>query len=324
MLRVYKTFEIDDDLWQKITDGFNESFERNVAIESIRNGYCTANKLGYGYHAVDTDDETGEVRGFYTCSPSFYKHGLKIVLGGSTYVRKKYRKDVFITYDMEMALRETAKADGFDLLIGISNYNSIEYARKILKAKDVGSLSYYLLPRNLSRTLHKKGIRFADGLLRLLADSYILLHSILASICNHKEEEVDYSLELDDDFYNARFHGEKYKKYSKGDFFAYFTISNEDGARVAYLMDFRENGVRTKKALVKSVQYLARFENPDAILYVGMLNLRQHLLFKLPFSKEPKHFPLTYRILDKGNSTRFESINNPKNWDFSLMNFDVR
>lgn len=324
MLKVYKTFEIEDTLWEKITEGFNEAFERNVGVDNIRNGYCTANILGYGYHAVDTDDETGEVRGFYTCSPSFYKNGLKAVLGGSTYVRKKYRKDVFICYDMEMALREAAKMDGYDLLIGVSNYNSIEYARRILKAKDVGNLNYYLLPFNLSRTTHKNSLRFLDSIVRVLANIYIDIHAALSVLFNQKEPEVKFSLELSEDFYKARFHGQKYKKYEEGDLYSYYTVADEDGARVVYLMDFREKNIRTKRALVKSVKYVSKKEKPDAILYVGMLKLPQHLLIKLPFDKEPKHFPLTYRILDDSDVLKLDGICDSNNWDFSLMNFDIR
>jgi len=324
MLKVFKTYEIDDALWQKITEGFNEAFDKNISNETLKKGYCTANVLGYGYHAVDIDDKTGEVRGFHTYSPAFYTHGIKAVIGGSTYVRKKYRKDAFIFFDLDWALREAVATDGYQLELGVPNHNSKEYSNKVLNTKNIGNLHYYILPRNLSRNLNKNGFKYFDGVIRFLADLYCGIHLLISGLINHKEKEVKYSLEYSDAFLNARFHGSSYKKYEEGHYSAYYTIVDENGAKVAYLMDFREKSQRTKKAMVKATWHISRHDNPDAILFVGMIKMRQHLLLQLPYKMEPKHLPLIYYILNENEKDKFEGIDNPDNWDFSLINFDVR
>ncbi len=89
-------------------------------------------------------------------------------------------------------------------------------------------------------------------------------------------------------------------------------------------MDFREKGKRTKRALAKAISFIIRKEKPDAILFVGFLKLRQHLLVKVPKMYEPKHLPLTYYILKGDEESLFSGIDKSNNWDFSLINFDVR
>ena len=324
MIKVLKTYEIDDALWQKITDGFNEAFEMNIPNDALKNGFCTANVLGYGYHAIDIDDKTGEVRGFHTYSPAFYKNGIKAVIGGSTFVRKKFRKDAFIFYDLEWALRDAVSFDGYELELGVPNQNSREYAQKVLNTKFIGNLRYFILPRNLSRILHTRWLSIFDPFIKLLSDSYCGMHVLLSTIFNHKERIVRYSLDFSNEFFSSRFHSSSYKRIIKNNISSYYTISDEKGAQVAYVMDFRENGQRTKKALALTAWHICRNDNPDAILFVGMQKMRQHLLLRVPYNMEPKHLPLTYYILNEDSAMFFDGIEKPENWDFSLINFDVR
>ena len=52
--------------------------------------------------------------------------------------------------------------------------------------------------------------------------------------------------------------------------------------------------------------------------------MNQHILFKVPQKFVPKPLPLTYYVLDKKNKAKYSDMSNLENWDFSLMNFDVR
>jgi hypothetical protein len=324
MIKIYKTYEIDDRLWQEIVDGFNESFDLNTNIQSFKSGFCVANQLGYGYHAVAFDDETGEVKGFNTYTPTFYKDGIKAFVSGSTFVKKKYRKDIFIFGDLISCLRKKGFEEGYDVEIGVPNHNSREYVAKFLKSTFVGDLNYYIFPRNISRCLHKPKIKYVDCIVKFLSNIYLSLYRLYTVIYNCKEKEAKYSLIVDEDYIKARFKSEKYSHYVDGEFSSYFRIVNEDGTKAAYLMDFREGNSRTGKSLYKAVRYIIKNEDPDAILFIGFLRMNQHFLFKVPSKFIPKPLPLTYYVLDKKNKTKFSDMSNPDNWNFSLMNFDVR
>ena len=324
MVKVFKTYEIDNALWVKITEGFNESFDKNIPNTALRTGYCISNVLGYAYHAIDLDDKTGEVRGFHTFFPAFYQGGIKAVIGGNTYVRKKYRKDAFVFYDLEWALRDAVAAEGYVLEAGVPNHNSREYARKFLNTKYVANLDYYILPLNLSKTLGKRSLKNFDGIVRLIVKGYSAFQGVISNIFNRKEKAVKFSLDVNEDFLRARFRNPKYIKYEENGVTSYYTIVDENGSKAAYLMDFREKGKKTKRALAKTVRFIIKKEAPDAILYVGFLKMRQHVLLKVPSKYEPKHLPLTYYILNNNEERKFEGIDDPQNWDFSLINFDVR
>lgn len=325
MIKVYKTFEIGDNLWEKIVEGFNESFDgHHVSLDSLKNGFCIRNQWGYAYHAVAFDDKTGEVMGFNTYTPNLYKNQIKVFIAGSTFVREKYRKDIFIFYDMISALKEKGLEDGFQVGLGVPNHNSLNYSIKFLGANLVGFMDYFVLPRNISRCLHKPWLSPINWLTSCLSDLYVDLQLLLSKKWNNVESESKYTLVVDEAYLKARFADSCYIKFEEKLFSAYFRIFDEDGAKVAYIMDFRENGYRTKRALAKTVQYIIKSAAPDAILFVGLLRLKQHVLFKTPKRFVPKPLPLTFGVFKKSDKKRFEDMKDISNWNFSLMNFDVR
>ena len=62
----------------------------------------------------------------------------------------------------------------------------------------------------------------------------------------------------------------------------------------------------------------------DMILFVGFLHMKQCALFKCPKRFVPKRLPLTYYVLNKADREQYSDMKDSKNWDFSLINFDVR
>lgn len=324
MIKILKTFEIDDTLWNQIAAGFNESFDRDVNVESLKNGFCVSNQWGYAFHAIAIHDDTGDIMAFNTYTPTFYKNGMNAMVSGSTFVKPKYRKDIFIFYDMVLALRERAKEEGFTVEIGVPNQNSKEYGKVLLKDKYVADLDYYILPRNISKVLDKPALKYINFFFRFLFTIHLSIQYVISFICNYKEKEPKYALITDEDFYHARFKSSAYSKYCDGKCQAYYKIEDEDGKKVAYLFDFKYDNVRTRKAITKAVWYIYHHEKPDAVLFVGFLWLIQFTLFKVPKKFIPKPLPLTYYILDKKRKEEFKDMDEKKNWNFGLMNFDVR
>ena len=324
MIKILKTFEIDDILWEQIAAGFNESFDRNVTVESLKNGFCVSNQRGYAFHAIAINDETGDIMAFNTYTPTFYKNGLNAMVSGSTFVKQKYRKDIFIFYDMVLALRERAKEEGFAVEIGVPNENSKEYGKVLLKDRYVADLDYYILPRNISKVLGKPALRYLDCLSRFMCTLYLSMQYLLSLVCNYKEKEPKFALITDEEFYCARFKSSAYIKYKNHKYTAYYKVEDEDGKKVAYLFDFKHENIRTRKALTKAVWHIYHHEKPDAILFVGFLWLRQFTLLPVPNKFVPKPLPLTYYVLDKKRKEEFKDMDEKNNWNFSLMNFDVR
>ena len=63
--------------------------------------------------------------------------------------------------------------------------------------------------------------------------------------------------------------------------------------------------------------------NIDLILYIGSLTFCQTLMLKVPKFLEPKALPFIYENINL-SSSQLDIVENFKNWDFSLINYDVR
>lgn len=322
-IKVYKTYEITEELWQKIADGFIESFERNVSPDRLRNSFCTHNPLGYGYHAVAMA-ENGEVAGYNVFSPTFYKGNIKVVVSGSTYVRPQYRSEsMFIFLNMMRSLRKVVIGDGFNVEVGVPNHNSRDFAAKMLKLKYVGDLDYYILPCKISKCFNKPLLKLVDPFVTYILILFLWVQKIWSSYFNNKEKEVKYEIETSEEDLEARFSG-NYKHIKEDDIEAYYCLYDEEGKNAVYLMDFREKGIRSSKSLNYAVRTIWSKERPDAILFVGLLRMKQLSLFKVPKKFDPKPLSLTYYVLNKEENDRFSDMDDISNWNFSLMNFDVR
>ena len=324
MIKVYKTFEIDNPLWEQIVDGFNESFDHQSSIENFKRGLSIRNKWGYAYHAIAIDEKTGDLKGFNTYHPYLYKNGLKFLLAGSVFVRKKYRKDIFIFLDMLEELKRVCVSDGFVVALGVPNHNAIDYSIKFLGSNLVGYLNYYILPVHPSKCLSKPFLKPFDGIMRFLVTGDVLVNRAISKFFNAKEKEVKYALDVNDEYLKVRFGSPFYKKYQSGVYLAYYRIVDENGIITAYLMDFREKNQRTKRSLANAVSFILKEENVDVILFVGFLRLKQSILLNVPRKYVPKPLPLTCGIIDDTKRKELKDIVNEDNWNFSLMNFDVR
>lgn len=322
-LKVLKTFEISDDLWEQIALGFKESFSINVTQANMKESFCVQNRHGYGYHAIALSED-GELMGYNVFSPVYYKNGLKTVVSGSTYVRPKFRKHDMLFMDMIYALRKAVIADGFEVEIGVPNHNSERFALRILKCLPIAELNYYILPFNISRSINNPKLHFADGVVRSLSILHILFQLGISSIFDFKEKEVKYDLDYDDNYWKYRLGNSKYKEYHDGIFQAHWLPYKENGIKAVYLMDFREGEKRTYRSLAKALWKISKQEDVDMILFVGFLHMKQISLFKCPKRFVPKRLPLTYHVLDKANEEKFADMKDSQNWNFSLINFDVR
>jgi hypothetical protein len=321
-ISVKLTHEISEELWQQIVDGFNESFDSQVTVDGMRNGWYVSNPWGYAYHALVLD-QNDELMAFNTFTPMRYDNGMNVVVSGSTFVRKKFRKNVMLMALMFNALRKRVAEDGFDIQVGVPNHNSVKYALKINKEKLIGDLAYYVLPITLSKTLGKRLPGFVDTLWRGAIGVHLAFNGLVSSVFNTKEKKRFFSCDVSDESFNKRFSSPAYKKVELGNTRFSYRVYHEDGKLVAYLMDCRDNGVKSFKSLVRACRYIKKHEAVDAVLYIGFMHMKQSLLIRLPRKMVPKRLPLVYYIMDDKNC-KAKDIEDPDNWSFSLMSFDVR
>lgn len=320
---VKKTHEISDELWTQIVDGFNESFGLHATISGVKHGWYVSNPWGYAYHAMAMD-ENGELMAYNVFTPAQYENGLKVVISGSTFVRKKFRKNVMLFASLIKALRKQCIADGFDIEVGVPNHNSLDYHCKLNKVKMVKDLPYFVLPIVLSKTTGKKLPGFMDVIWSLLVRCHLAANVMWSHLFNGAEKDRKYAVATNDEFYRTRFQSAEYTSVVSGGYRYVYRMYNEDGKRVAYLMDFREGDKKSYKALVAASRYISTHQQVDAILYVGFMHFKQCLMVKLPEKMAPKRLPLTCYVLNQDKEHLFNDITDPDKWNFSLMSFDVR
>ncbi len=325
MIKVYKTFELSDSDWKQIEEGFNDSFDAKWNIERMK-VYYSSTFLGYSYHALDTD-ENGVLRGYNSLLPNIYDYdGKKIIVGvsGGTFVKKEFRKDVFIFKHLMDALFTFSKEEDMVMKVGVPNHNSFKYALVMNKAKLVGYLDYYILPVRGFDFLSKSWLRPLNVL--TLGYSYLMVMlSSLWGLVGHHSQPRRLEISLSEDYYDLRFRCKSvYKECKKGQMSGFYRLYVEKGCCVAYVMDFRENNKKTVRSLNYIVrQILLKEKAISAILYVGTINVTQLLLIKVPSRMQPQKLPLTINVLN-GDEKLEKTALEMKNWDFSLLNFDVR
>ena len=223
------------------------------------------------------------------------------------------------------ALFEYCGKDGMVMKVGVPNKNSFKYTLKMNKAKLVGYLNYYILPIRLFNVIPLKSLGFLNFISVLFSRIYLYGISAMSSVFNPKGNTKPLELVCDKHFYDTRYRNRShYTECLKGNMIGFYRVVQENGMHVAYIMDFKEGNRKSLRALsFVSRQILSNERGIDAIMYVGTMNLRQPLLFKVPHKMDLKPLPLTINVIN-GDTALEEEALNMDSWDFSLQNFDVR
>jgi hypothetical protein len=325
-IKVFKTFEITPDYWEKIVEEFNKSFNVQKDLTAFKE-YYERTRLGYSYHAL-AFDKIGNLAGYNSLLPFLY-HDSKdndfiIGISGGTFVVKEYRSDIFIFSDMINSLLEVSAKDGVIATLGVPNENSFQYALKFLDSTLISYLHYYGLPVRIFNVLKIKSLNWLNFISAFAIEVILHLNLFISKVFIASEKDVRFELKTDDPFFKTRFGGNKYQKIRKDNVTAYYSVVSEKGIKTVYLLDFRQNGKRTYKSLITAVKIILNDEKPDLILFIGHLRLRQFLLFRVPRRLEPQPLPLTFNISTKKYNSYFPAMSVDNNWNFGLMNFDAR
>ena len=325
-IKICKTHEITTSEWEGIVQGFSQSFDRKGSVEK-KKSYYSGNIFGYSYHAIALSDN--KVVGHTTVIPSVYQiNGQDQIVGlsGGTFVIKEFRKNAGLFKQMYVGLREACNKEKMIAILGVPNKNSFRYSIKILKKKHIGNLNYYLLPLRPANLMGLKKLAFfINPVSVFIAKLYIVLFLGFSRLFNPKEQKTPYFIKLTPEFIRYRLKNGYENFLNHKGISSFFKIDNENGKKIAYLMEFNNNGIQDLKSLSLVIWQLINNHKIDTIVWIGTLRLRPRPLIKLPQFLEPKPLPLTSEILPYGRSiVNEDSFHNFRNWKFSLINFDVK
>lgn len=321
-IKVCTTNEWSDNEWFTYQQSFNSVFEKEYDVEFFKHKYFTVVD-GNSYHALLLNDERDVVGGCSVC-PFIYKNSeemIKIGQAVDVFILEEYRTDPLMLKRMYNQLVKLLIVNDIKSVMAVPNITAYPYWKNIVKWKDVGDLNYWMLPIKVGNIVKKWKLLNVFSLMF----SYLLLgfNAVIMQIANSKEKLSLYELVIDDDFCNNRY-SQEHIKVTVQDIIFYYRIYDEHGVKTAYLIDARQNGRLTYKALFKGVNYIIRKTNADLILYVGSMKLFQTLLIKVPKGFEPKRLPLTCDILNKEDIDNYANMLEFRSWNFGLLNYDVR
>lgn len=321
-IKICLTNDWSNKTWDNYCVSFNDVFNKNLNVSYFKQKY---NKVvdGHSYHAL-LYDENQDIVGGCTVIPLIYKKNKELVKIGQAvdvFILEEYRTDPLMLRRMYVKLKKCLIANNIIAVMAVPNSTVYSYWKNVVKWKDVGRLRYWVIPLRLGNILKKSNTLNLFSL--YLINMWILFNNLLSFFINKKEKKSLYELRIDETFLGYRF-TKNHNKVVIGDFTFYYTINNEKGIQTAYVLDAREGNQVSFKALIKASKFIAKKTNVDLILYIGPLKLFQTIFLKVPKKFEPKELPLTCDILDEVNFKNYADMLEIKNWNFGLLNYDVR
>ena len=322
VIKVCKTTEWSDRDWETYVIGYNEVFGADETIADFKNKYFSVCK-GYSLHSLLVSNEGDVVGGItiipcnYRCQQGFFLNGLAV----DVFIREAFRIDPLMLRKLYKQLVGTLKEEGIEVVTAVPNATAYPYWKNIVKWKDIGEISYWVIPIKINKILNLKfcGWLF-EGLTRIYLFCVLCL-SYWVSLGKSKAKDYAYEIDKDDRYIQNKFHGTKYANFSVQAIFYSYRIVNEEGIKTAYIIEATQEGKRSMKAFLKVIKVI-RQQNVDLIIYVGKMGVFQTLFIKVPKKLEPKKLPLMCDVLMPND--KFSDIYDINNWDFGLLNYDVR
>lgn len=319
-IKVCTTKEWTEQEWDSYITSFNEVFERGYPKEYFRHKYL-ATLDGCSYHALLLND-AGEAVGACSVIPYHYRNSsveFKNGLAVDVFIVEPYRTDPLMLRRMYKKLTKLLVVKSVVAVMAVPNATAYPYWRNVVKWKDVGSLRYWAVPVRAGNIVHKSG--FINLFSRAYCSLILGISSVLCLLGGH-QKNYKYSIIESELFLRERFGSDYCCEENEGIKNCY-RIVDEEGVRTAYLIYSRENGTLSFRSLYKGVSHILKHHDIDLILYVGPLSFFQSLFFLIPRQFEPKLLPLTCDLLLPQENS-YNDIWDFSNWDFGLLNYDVR
>ena len=317
------TSELTNHEWDTYVNGYNKTFKKKDDKKKFLKKYSNSSD-GYSFHAL-LINEDADVVGACTLIPSDYEKNrisLKIALAVDLFILPEYRNDSLIFLKFYLKLKKIISRDDITAVVAVPNLNSYDYWKNIVKFKDIGNLTYWAIPIKFHNI--KTNFPYILNYVSLLYSKIILnLNFLYSFFYNSKDISQSYKIITNNDFLKSRFDGDYYH-FNNNIISFYYSIINEDGVNTAYLLYAKENGVTTLRALILAVKAILKNKEVDLILFIGTLKIFQFIFARVPQRFTPKRLPLICDILIKEDKEKYKDLLNLNNWDFGLINYDVR
>ena len=301
-INFYNTKELSENIFEEYSKSFNQVFKQKKNIDFFKKKYLN-NSLKFSFHSFYI--KNNKVIGACTVIPFEYDvFGTKSLLGlvVDTFILNEYRKeDPFLLLRMYKKLKNELIKNKIIATVSVPNVNAYEYWKKIVRCKDLLRLNYYV---NLNNDFSIKLLYYIN--------KFLFKNEIKSS----KKIKIIRSK----DFYSQRLFYD-YKIFKNNNYQCVFTFHKEKNKKVAYLLDFfnLKSLNRDINSLIYSMNCLKDIDT-DLVMFVGKIEFKQLFLFKVPSLFEPKKLDV---IIDNFEKNQKELLNF-HNWDFGLLNFDVR
>ena len=206
---------------------------------------------------------------------------------------------------------------GVNHYISIPNQTAYPYWKYFGGWKDIGQLSYYIVPLRVSGLLGK--YKFLDALSFIALKTVVTLSAVIFPF-SKKNIEKAIHLKRDQNYLEQRYPSDySIRELSDKSFFVY-RVYNEDNIRTAYLFEcFRLSQVNIANAIKQIIK--ERGKEIDIIMFVGKIDNPPFFFFKVPVKMEPRVQPFIGLSI---NSTLDDDFFSIASWDVGLSNFDNR
>jgi hypothetical protein len=309
--------EFSETDWTEFTSAFNTVFKKQFPVRHFKTKYF-GSPLGYSVHSILFHNN--QVVGMFTAIPRQYIYKEKeitIALGCDAFILKEHRKDEYFLKQMADEVIVILKNAGVNYYISIPNKTAYPYWKYYGGWKDIGRLSYYVLPLRVSGLLGK--FKLLDPLTFFALKSIVSISTFIFPFSNRSVEKTIH-LKRDQNFLAQRYPADySIRNFSDKNYFVY-RVYNEDNIRTAYLIECVPlSQVTIANAIKQIIKEMGR--EIDIIMFVGKIDNPPFFLFKVPVRMEPRIQPFiglsTNSVLDND----FFSISS---WDVGLADFDNR
>ncbi len=309
----FYTSQLTETHWASYTKSFNHVFNKKFSIQNFKDKYSN-NYKRESYHGFIIDGDA--IVGGCSAIPWQYNYFGKDIIFAlfvDAFVHEEYRKNEFALYDAYNLVKDKLREDFIPFIVSVPNAKAYPFWKKLAKWKDIGILPWYVLPIRLGNVIKKT---------KLLNISiyFILIYATINLIISYffrVKRKGHVSLTMDDSFRKNRFYDKTYIKIKNTSFL--YKIDYEDERRVVYLLN--ESNFSYAE-LSKAVFKVVIKEKVDIIIYIGKINSFQLALIKLPSFIQPRKFNFCgYEVIKDMVDRKIYSYNN---WDFGLINFDVK
>lgn len=310
------TCDLNENEWNEFTTAFNTVFKKQFTPNHFKIKYL-GSSLGYSVHGILYHDN--QIAGMFTAIPRQYSYKGKeitIGLGCDTFILKDHRKDELLLKEMADVVTTKLKTLGVSHFISIPNKTAYPYWKYYGGWKDIGRLSYYIVPLRVSKLLGKYA--YLDSFSFFAFKMIVTCFSFFSF--SRKTDNKAIHLKRDQKYLDQRYSTDYVIRQMSDKIKFVYRIYNEDNIRTAYLIDCfplsKANITIALKQIIKETR-----GRIDIILFVGKIDNPPFFFLKVPEKREPRIQPFIGLSFDNSIDNDFFSMDS---WEVSLANFDNR